>query len=302
MSVPRVSVILLSHDDWRDTLECLESLSHVTYPHVDVIAVDNASAHPLLERARAIRPGISIIQNDTNLGYAEGNNAGLRHALARGADYVLVLNNDTLVAPDFLDRLVDAAERHPNAAFVGPMVYHHSEPQVIQSAGGLMTRYWRAYHRGQNDCDSGQYSGVDRVTWVTGCAIMGRRRALEAIGLIDPEFFIYSEEVDWCLRAGERGYEVLWVPQARIWHKGARRDYRPSASVVYLSVRNELLLLQKHHAGAAALTVAWLRHLRTLASYTVRPKWRARKRDRNAIAFALRDSALGRGGPPPGPM
>jgi GT2 family glycosyltransferase len=299
MTTPRVSVILLSYNDWKETLECLKSFSQVNYPNFDIIAVDNGSTNPPLEQARALRPNLTIIENGKNLGYAEGNNVGVRYALTHGADYVLVQNNDTIVAPDFLDQLMEVAESHPQAAFLGPMTYHHSEPGVIQSAGGLMTPYWRAYHRGQNESDHGQYSTVAPVRWVTGCSILGRASALDKIGLIDPEFFIYSEELDWCLRAGEMGYEVLWVPQANIWHKGVRRDYQPSPRVVYLSVRNELLLLKKHRAGVVAFAATWLRHLRTLTSYTVRPKWRTKKTDRNAIALALRDYAFNRYGPPP---
>jgi GT2 family glycosyltransferase len=299
MTAPRVSIILLSFNDWKETLECLKSLANVTYPNLEVIAVDNGSTNPPLDQARAIRPDLTIIENGKNLGYAEGNNIGIRYAIEHGADYVLVQNNDTILAPDFLEALVQSAESNPSAAFVGPLVYHHSEPTVIQSAGGLMTRTWRAYHRGQNEQDAGQYSRVEPVAWVSGCSILGRSSALKKIGLLDPEFFIYSEELDWCIRAGEAGFQVLLVPQSKIWHKGVQRDYRPSPRVVYLSVRNELLLLKKHHAGVIPFTATWLRHLRTLSSYTLRPKWRHKKNDRNAIARALRDFVLGRYGPPP---
>lgn len=299
MTMSRVAVILLSYNDWKETLLCLDSFAQVTYPNLEIIAVDNGSTNAPLTEARVRRPDLTIIENGKNLGYAEGNNVGIRYALEHGADYVLVQNNDTIVAPDFLDQLVRVAEQHPRAAFVGPLVYHHSEPTVVQSAGGLLTNTWRAYHRGQNEDDRGQYRTVDAVRWVTGCSILGRASVLGKIGLLDPEFFIYSEETDWCLRAGEAGYEILFVPQAKIWHKGVRRDYQPSPRVVYLSVRNELLLLRKHHAGVVAVTATWLRHLRTLLSYTVRPKWRGKRQDRNAIALALRDFLSKRYGPPP---
>jgi hypothetical protein len=299
MALPRVAIILLSYNDWPQTLECLDSFSRVAYHNLEILAVDNGSTNPLFDAARAKHPGLAIIENGKNLGYAEGNNVGICHAIQNGADYILVQNNDTVVEPDFIDKLVQAAEGHPLAAFFGPMVYHYDEPQIIQSAGGLMTRNWRAYHRGQNEQDNRQYQTVDPVRWVSGCSIMARVTALEKIGLLDPEFFIYSEETDWCLRAGEAGFEVLFVPQAKIWHKGVQRDYKPSPRTVYLSVRNELLLLRKHHAGPVALTTRWLYHLRTLMSYTLRPKWCAKKKDRNAIAYALRDSVLQRYGPPP---
>jgi len=170
---------------------------------------------------------------------------------------------------------------------------------VVQSAGGFMTPEWRSYHRGQNEPDAGQYQKIEPVVWVTGCSILVRASALAKIGLLDPAFFIYSEEVDWCLRAGEHGYLVLFVPTTAIWHKGVQRDYRPSPRVTYLSARNEFLLLNKHHAGVRVSAKTWMRHLRTLASWSLRPRWREQKVQRRALAAAMRDYVLRRFGPPP---
>ena len=128
---------------------------------------------------------------------------------------------------------------------------------------------------------------------------MAHRGVLEKIGLIDPAFFIYSEEVDWCVRARAAGYENLFVPTAHLWHKGVKRNYQPSPRVTYLSARNELLLLTKHHAGWRALAATWLRHLRTLASWSVRPRWRAQRAQRDALARGLLDFVRGNFGAPP---
>jgi GT2 family glycosyltransferase len=142
---------------------------------------------------------------------------------------------------------------------------------------------------------------VKPVVWLSGCAVLARCSALQTIGLLDPDFFIYSEDVDWCLRGREAGYDVLIVPQAKLWHKGVQRVYLPSPRITYLSVRNEFYLLVKHHAGPLALAATWLRHLRTLASWSLRPRWRERRPHRDALAHALRDFVLGRVGPPPLP-
>ncbi len=299
MTWPRVIILLLSHNDWGETIECLASLAQLTYPNFHIVIVDNASSEPPVAAVRAHYQNVTIIENRENLGYAEGNNVGLRYALEQGADYVLVLNNDTAVAPDTLTELVRAAEQEPEAAFLGQLVYHFDEPTLIQSAGGLATRDWRFYHRGQNQPDNQQFREIQPVAWVTGCSILVRCAALDKIGLLDPAFFIYSEEVDWCLRARERGFKVLFVPRAKIWHKGVQRNYRPSPRVTYLSSRNELLLLNKHHAGVAASAKTWLRHLRTLTSWSVLPRWRSQRRHRDALAAALRDYVLRRFGPPP---
>lgn len=296
---PKVMVVILSFNDWGQTLQCLDSFDQVAYPNYEIVLVDNASTNPPIDTVLAKHPDVTCIRNDRNLGYAAGNNVGLKYAIDRNASYALVLNNDTLLSQDFLAQLVEAGEAEPKAAFLGPLVYHADEPGLIQSAGGFMTSRWQSYHRGQNQPDDGQYKETEAVTWVTGCCIMARCSALKEIGLIDPDFFIYSEEVDWCLRAREAGTQVLFVPKAKIWHKGVKRNYDPSPRVTYLSARNELHLLVKHHAGLSPLTMALGRHIRTLTSWSVRPRWRGRREHRNALVYAIRDFALGRYGAPP---
>jgi hypothetical protein len=297
-TLPRVSILILTYNQRELTAECLASLAASDYPNAEMVVLDNASSDGTEELVRREYPRVRYIQNGKNLGYAEGNNVGLRYAMQSHADYALALNNDTVVAPDMVSQLVRAAEANPNAAFVGPLVYHFDEPDVIQSAGGLRTTDWRFYHRGQNATDCGQFKQIERVVWVSGCAIMARCAALEKIGLIDPAFFAYNEEVDWCVRAGELGYEILFVPAAHVWHKGVQRRYNPSPRVTYFSARNELLLLKKHHAGWRAMTSTWLRHVRTLISWSVRPRWREKRAHRDALARGLRDFVRGNFGAP----
>jgi GT2 family glycosyltransferase len=297
--LPRVVVVVLTYNDWAETAECLDSLARLDYANAEIVVVDNGSAYDVAARAKTSRATCTLIRNGANLGYAEGNNVGLRYALEHGAEYALVLNNDTVVAPDLLTHLTQAADAQRDAAFVGPMVYHFDEPAVIQSAGGILTADWKTQHRGQNQTDGGQYRAVERVDWVTGCAIMVRCKVLSQIGLLDPDFFIYNEEVDWCRRAVEAGYSILFVPSGKVWHKGVQRNYNPSPRVTYLSARNELLLISKHRAGYLNLTRALARDLRTLTSWSVKPRWRAQRQHRNALAYALRDFARGRYGPPP---
>jgi GT2 family glycosyltransferase len=296
--LPRVCILILTYNQRELTAACLASLAASNYPNAEIVVLDNASSDGTAEMVRREYLRVHFIQNGANLGYAEGNNVGLRYAMQSNAAYALVLNNDTIAAPDLVAQLVRAAEANPNAAFVGPLVYHFDEPGVIQSAGGLRTADWRFYHRGQNQEDRGQFQHLERVVWVSGCAIMARCAALEKVGLIDPAFFVYNEEVDWCVRAGALGYEILFVPGAHVWHKGVQRRYQPSPYVTYFSARNELLLLKKHHAGWRAMTSTWLRHLRTLLSWSVRPRWRDKRAHRDALARGLRDFLRGNFGAP----
>jgi GT2 family glycosyltransferase len=299
MSRPRVCVLVLNRDRRDDTLACLSSLLARPYPNLDVAVLDNASSDGTAAAVRAAYPTIEVIETGGNLGYAAGNNVGLEWARLQGAEYAVLLNEDTIVDPDFIAHLVDAAQARPELAFLGPLVYHFTEPEVIQSAGGLIAADWRTHHRGQNELDTGQYDEPFQADWVSGCAIFMRMSVVERIGMLDPAFFIYSEEVDWCLRARRAGFSGLVVPTARIWHKGVRRDYAPGPRVTYLSARNHLRLLSKHHAGARVLLGAMAGDLRTLASWSVRPRWRDQRAHRDALARAMVDFCRGSFGPPP---
>lgn len=297
MGTPQVLIVILTFNGWPDVYDCLNSLRAVTYPNFEILIVDNGSLNPPIDKVKTSYPHVTIVRNISNLGYAAGNNVGLRYALERKTAYVMLLNDDTLVAPDSLSLLVESAESHPRAAFVGPMVFHFDEPGTIQSAGGMLTWNWHSFHRGRNETDVGQYVEIEEVKWITGCAILARMSVIERIGLLDPDFYSYDEEVDWCLRASEAGFQVLFVPLAKIWHKGVRRNYDPGPVVTYLTARNELHLLAKHRAGPA-VAFALVRDLRTIASLSLRPRWRGRREHRNALVRALRDFALGINGAP----
>lgn len=293
MASPRVVIVILNYNQLEDTLECLASLDRQKYDNAEIVLVDNASSDGSPDAVASRYPHIQILRNATNLGYAEGNNTGMRYALAQSRDYLMLLNNDTVVAPDCLAQLVAQAEREPEAAMLGPMVYHYDEPDIIQSAGGVRSARWRFYHRGQNEPDQAQYSQPEPVAWVTGCAILARSRCLGEVGLFDPRFFLYGEEVDWCLRAGEHGYKVIFVPGARVWHKGVQRRYAPSPQTTYYTARNELLLMRKHRAGTLNLVRTIARDARTLTSWTIKPRWRDKRSHRDALALGLRDFARG---------
>jgi GT2 family glycosyltransferase len=231
-----------------------------------------------------------------NRGYAGGNNVGLAWALDEGADWVLVLNEDTILAEDCLARLVAAGESDPRIGIVGPMVYHFDEPEVIQSAGGRLGNSWSALLIGTNETDTGQFREPRSVEWISGCAMLIRRRLLEQVGAFDERFFIYWEEIDLCLRARQAGWRLLHVPQAKLWHKGVTRYYSPKPAVTYYTTRNLFLLLQKNHAPLEVWLRVTARTLRTLSSWSLRPRWRAMRPHRDAMLLGLLDFARRRWG------
>ncbi len=289
MSKPLVVTVILNTNRRQDTLECLASLRQSNYPNHKIIVLDNHSADGSPEAIRSSFPGVQIIQLEENLGYAGNNNVGIQAALEEGADWVFVLNEDTVLDPECLSNLVKVGESDPKIGILGPMVYHHDEPEVIQSAGGIFGPYWESIHLAKNEPDKGQFSSAHPVEWISGCAIMVRREVIEQIGKIDERFFYYWEETEWCLRAGKAGWRIVHVPEAKIWHKGVQRDYRPKPSVTYYSTRNRLLMLAKHHAPLQAWIVAWIQILRTLTSWSLRPKWRSMHEHRNAMWRGMMD-------------
>jgi GT2 family glycosyltransferase len=294
--VPLLYIVILNTNRREDTLECLASLAKSTYPNQQILVLDNASGDGSVQAIQQEYPEIEVYSLETNLGYAGNNNVGIQIALERGADWVLVLNEDTILAEDCLAEMVSFAETSPDIGIVGPMVYHHNEPDRIQSAGGRLGSTWESLHLGQNEVDQGQFPAPHPVDWISGCAIMVRGAVIAQVGALDERFFYYWEETEWCLRARTAGWQVWHVPQAHLWHKGVQRDYRPGPNVTYYSTRNRLLMIKKHQAPLRIQLQVQLQLLRTLLSWSLRPRWRDMRAHRDAMWQGLRDYYRGRWG------
>jgi GT2 family glycosyltransferase len=276
---PRVAIIVLCYNGIADTLACLASLAQLDYPpeRLEVVVLDNASRDDTPAQVRAAFPAVTVIANGANLGFAAGNNVGLRYALEHGFDYAMLLNNDTELAPDCLTQLVAEAETDPQIGVVGPLIYYHAAPTRIWSAGGTID--WRrgiCSMVGEVE-DAGQFSAPRDADFVTGCAMLIRRAALERAGLLDERFFMYFEETEWCVRVARAGYRVRFTPWAKLWHKiplDARYD---KEYLAYYMTRNRLLFLRAAQAGLRTwLDALLLQDLRTYVSISVRPRWRTR--------------------------
>jgi GT2 family glycosyltransferase len=296
MRQPFVVTVILNTNRRKDTLECLASLERSSYRNHKSFVLDNASRDGSVESIRAAYPKIQILELAHNLGYAGNNNVGIAAAVKEGADWVFVLNEDTILAPDCLDHLVEAGESDPRVGIVGPMVFHHIEQGIIQSAGGRLDSAWNALHIGQNQLDQGQFNRLHQVDWISGCAIMVRRPVIEKVGSLDERFFYYWEETEWCLRARRNGWRIMHVPQAKLWHKGVQRDYRPEPSVTYYATRNRLLMMSKHRAPLTAWLLAGGQLARTLISWTIKPKWKSMRSHRNAMWQGMTDFLRSRWG------
>ena len=266
-----------------DTLACLASLEEEKYENHKIIVLDNASTDGSVEVIQTQFPNVEILELTENKGYAGNNNVGVEAAMTYGADWVFVLNEDTILAPDCISKLITVGESDPQIGIVGPMVYHHDEPDVIQSAGGSLNQNLDAIHVAQNETDVGQFVESRPVEWISGCAIMVRGTVISQVGMLDERFFYYWEETEWCLRTKEAGWHIVHVPDAKLWHKGVQRDYQPSPNVTYYSTRNKLLALSKHNVSFSIRLRNWAQIARTLSSWTVKPKWRGMHGHRDAM-------------------
>jgi GT2 family glycosyltransferase len=299
MGNPLVITVILNTNKREDTLACLASLAKTTYPNLRNIVLDNASTDGSAEAIRQQFPDAHLVSLTQNLGYAGNNNVGIQAALEMGADWVFVLNEDTLLDPDCISKLVEVGESDGKIGVLGPLVYHADEPSVIQSAGGVITPQWDAIQIGMNEDDRGQYAQPMDVGYISGCGILVRSNAIKQNGMIDARYFYYWEETEWCIRLNRAGWRIVNVPAAKMWHKGVQRHYNPKPSVAYYAVRNRLATMRKHHAPLAGWAGALSQTLRTVISYTVRPKWQAKREFRDAMWRGLVDFAAGRWGKMP---
>lgn len=218
---PAIAVVVLTWNGRDLTLDCLESLTAVTTPGVRVIVVDNASGDGTAAAiARRFGERFTVLSNPSNLGYAAGNNAGIRRALDDGANFVLLLNNDTVVDPACVRELVRGLDEAPGAGIAGAKTYYFAQPDRIWFAGGVVS-LWRgtARHIGIREHDRGQYDTPRDVDYVSGCALMARREVFEAIGMLDASYRAYFEDADFCMRAARAGFRVRYVPAAKVWHR-----------------------------------------------------------------------------------
>ena len=261
------------------TLNCLRSLAKIRCDGfcVEVVVVDNGSTDGSVFRIKEYvqkysrlfvppirdnsgNPSIRLIENRANLGFAEGNNVGIKYALGEGADYACLLNNDTRVDPNFLVELVRTAESDGKIGIVGGKIYFekgyefHKERykkedlgKVIWYAGGKID--WDdvyATHRGVDEVDQGQYDAVSETGYINGCLMLIKREVLRKVGLFDPKYFLYYEDADLSVRAQRAGFKIIYSPWAKIWHLNAGSSGSGSFLHDYFTTRNRMLFGMKY--------------------------------------------------------
>lgn len=257
---PRVAVVLLHHglvgnggESLKYTEQCLHSLESIIYPNFEIVILDSGSTDDFSKRYKEAfstafpkLPKVTLLHLEENVGCAEGYNIAAEHAIKEGAEYLFLLNNDVVVLDgDILSNLVKVAERSPQVAAVGPKIYYweEEEPEVLQFVGGRF--HYRVIGAGQ--IDKGQFNREMVVDFLSGAAMLVRADVIREVGLFDPRFFIYLEELDFAARAKSAGYEFIYTPDARVRHKGRHSiDGRYEPPYVDQSARNYAYLIKKH--------------------------------------------------------
>ncbi len=242
-----IFLIILNWNGKKDTIQCLQSLQRVKYPKLTVVVVDNGSTDDSLQEIKSSFPTVALIENKKNLGFAEGNNVGIRYALEHGADGVCLLNNDTVVDPLFIDAFAAAASQHPKAGIFGAKIYLFDKRDHLDHLGGIWNPRRAAFDFvGLQALDDPHlYGKVQSLDYVCGAAFFVKREVFTTIGLLEPSFFLIWEEADFCSRARSAGYEILSIPDAKIWHKGsASFIHKPHST--YFWWRNRLLWIERN--------------------------------------------------------
>lgn len=248
-SDPKVSVIILNLNSYEVTRDCLLSLEKLDCSDFDVILVDNGSTDSSGDQLKADFPAVHLLKTGANLGFTGGNNVGIREALGRGSEYLLLLNNDTMVAPDFLRLLLDEIESDPKIGMANPKILFAQPANQIWYGGGDYIP-WRAFPHifGLWERDKGQYDQKREISFATGCALLVRAEVVRRIGLLDEIFFLSFEDVDWSVRALGAGYRAVYVPQAVVWHKDSfdTKKNLGLARRAFYNMRNTVLCARRY--------------------------------------------------------
>lgn len=210
---PSVFVILLNWNGWQDTVKCIDSLKSLTYPNYEIVVLDNSSTDDSVARIREAHPDVTLIETGANLGFAGGNNVGIRYALDKGADYVWLLNNDTMPKANALTSMVNVIESDPDIGAVGSVLYHMHDPSQVQVWGGLrvsfLTGTVRPFRKPVH---------FEQIHYLSGASILLRRETLEEVRL-DESYFMYWEDVDFGFRLRQAGWKLAVAEQSHILHK-----------------------------------------------------------------------------------
>lgn len=258
---PLVWVVVLNWNAFDDTHECLLSLKDVTYSNFHVVVVDNGSSDDSAKQIMANHSETTLVKCETNRGIAAGYNRGIQFALTAGAEYVVVMNNDLIFAPQFLSEMVNTAQNWPKSGIVMPKIYYYDEPEIIWSTGGR-TRWMPSniLLRDRQKQDGSNLQTEEIIEFAPSCCLLLDRELCQQV-LFDESYFFYYDDWDFCLEARNMGWQIVFSPDSHIWHKVSRSTQNSPKSLRWWKVLGQSCVRyhRKHHSlGLLAAYVTWV--------------------------------------------
>ena len=244
----KVAIIILNYKNSKDTIECVESLEKINYKNFNIIIVDNDSKDDSVEILRNHFKDKHIILNSgKNGGFAYGNNIGIKYALENGADYVLLINNDTIVEDDFLNVLVETAEKDKGVAIAtGLIMNYYDKSKILYNGGEIDWNKFYGYHLNERE-NFNVISEEKEITFATGCLMLIRKDIFKNIGFLSEEYFMYYEDVDFCAKVQNKGYKIVYNSNSKIYHKvSASSGEEESPFAIEWNTRNRLRFYRKY--------------------------------------------------------
>lgn len=242
---PLVSIITVNFNSTGVTCELLKTVSGLSYPNLEVIVVDNASAINPTKDFLEIYPAVKIILSEKNLGFAGGNNLGILYSTG---EYLFFVNNDTELTPGIVDTLVNTINEQPKVGIVSPKFHYYYHPEIIEYAGYHKMNFLTAKNRmvGNMEKDVGQHNRLKETNYAHGGAMMVPRQIITLVGTMPECYFLYYEEVDWCEQIKRKGYKIYYQPNALIYHKESMTTGKESLLKTYYLTRNRVLFMRRN--------------------------------------------------------
>lgn len=258
MPNPLVSILTVQYNQVDMTLQFLESISQIDYDNYEVVVVDNASSQDATRRLQEKMPEATIVLSETNLGFAGGNNLGLKKC---SGELVLFINNDTEVEPDFLSNMIHTWKSIPKIGMMSPRIRYYEPNDIVQYAGATELSSFTLRNRslGYGEIDRGQFNRSYSTAFIHGAAMLVPKDVIEKVGLMEQRFFLYYEEYDWCARIKAAGYSIEFCGEALVYHKESMSVGKVSPLKTYYMTRNRIWYAMRNIKGFKKLiTLAYL--------------------------------------------